>query len=575
VTRLPVPGQDSNVWGNLLNDYLSASHNIDGSLKSDAIASGAADNSIPQAKVANLTSDLTATEKKANKGQAGGYAGLGGTSLVPTAQLGTGAAGSSTYLRGDSTWASVSAGGATPFADIVAYGALVDNATDDYQAWVNAIAAVSANGGMVGSSKPGRSLINLAAHSSTGISVPTGVVIVGQGTHQAAAAGGGQTKQLVVKATGSYAGSGSAVFRTSGFEAGMKFINVYAGAIADYAVYTGGAEEVYQDVSFAGGKVSTWKVASGANTSQANTVRLIQDQTSNRTVDAMCLEHSGIDWTITGFAANNGGGPTVPNVRFSGSVTIDGMHVTSGGAGGIMELASGSTTSMFDNVYLDGCQNNGAFVHVKSGGGSSTSFGQVIFFQSGSALTGSPAVVIDSGGGMPMFGAVSLKAGVSGSAFTSFLTTATTAQASSAVVTALRGTNAITGGAASLWNNAPGKFAYYDSGTSLWVTSIVSGGGGTAKTVVAFASTSGTPTYTAAAGQIVLVDASANAATIQLPSPTSAAEVEVKKIDTNTATAVTVQQTSNTIDNAATFVLSFSMDAVRVVSDGTKWWVLA
>ncbi|MGV9001827.1 MAG: hypothetical protein ACOH18_02635 [Candidatus Saccharimonadaceae bacterium] len=356
------------------------------------------------------------------------------------------------------------------FADIVSFGAVVNNLADDYQAWVDAIASVSTNGGMVGSSKPGRSLINLAANSSTGITVPTGVIIIGQGTHQAPSGGGGQSKQLVVKATGAYAGAGSAVFRTSGFEAGMKSINVYAGALADYAVYTAGAEEVYEDVSFAGGKVTTWRVASGANTSHASSIRLIQDQTSNRTVDAMCLDHSGIDWSITSLSANNGGGPTVPNCRFSGSVSVANLHITSGGAGGVMELGAAATTSMFDNVYLDGCRDDGPFIHIKTGGGTSTSFGQVLFFQSGSGLTGSPAIVLDTNAGAPLFGGVNVKAGVGGSAFSSFLVAATAAQAKTMAITSLRGTNAITGGAANLWNYEPGNYAYYDQANSNWAT---------------------------------------------------------------------------------------------------------
>lgn len=61
-------------------------------------------------------------ERQANKGAASGYAGLGATSLVPTAQLGTGTASSSTYLRGDQTW-QTPAGGSS-------YRTLVVNTVD-------------------------------------------------------------------------------------------------------------------------------------------------------------------------------------------------------------------------------------------------------------------------------------------------------------------------------------------------------------------------------------------------------------------------------------------------------------
>ncbi len=33
MTRLPVPGSDDNVWGDILNDFLKVEHKNDGSLK--------------------------------------------------------------------------------------------------------------------------------------------------------------------------------------------------------------------------------------------------------------------------------------------------------------------------------------------------------------------------------------------------------------------------------------------------------------------------------------------------------------------------------------------------------------
>jgi len=47
MSRLPIPGQDKGAWGDVLNDYLSTSHNTDGTLKP-----------IAQSAVTNLTSDL-------------------------------------------------------------------------------------------------------------------------------------------------------------------------------------------------------------------------------------------------------------------------------------------------------------------------------------------------------------------------------------------------------------------------------------------------------------------------------------------------------------------------------------
>ena len=37
--RLPIPGQDNNTWGDILNEYLLVSHGADGTIKSSAVTS--------------------------------------------------------------------------------------------------------------------------------------------------------------------------------------------------------------------------------------------------------------------------------------------------------------------------------------------------------------------------------------------------------------------------------------------------------------------------------------------------------------------------------------------------------
>lgn len=130
--RLPMPGSDDGQWGDILNEYLSAEHNGDGSHKTIPVSKGGTGATDAGTARTNLglgnasTKDtgttagtvaagddarITGAEQASNKGSANGYAGLGANSAVPTAQLGTGTASSSTYLRGDQTWASVPAGG--------------------------------------------------------------------------------------------------------------------------------------------------------------------------------------------------------------------------------------------------------------------------------------------------------------------------------------------------------------------------------------------------------------------------------------------------------------------------------
>lgn len=57
MARLPQPGADDGIWGEVLNNYLSQAHNADGSLKAAAVAASVTKNNIGLADVDN-TSDV-------------------------------------------------------------------------------------------------------------------------------------------------------------------------------------------------------------------------------------------------------------------------------------------------------------------------------------------------------------------------------------------------------------------------------------------------------------------------------------------------------------------------------------
>lgn len=89
MARLPVSGSDDGTWGSVLNDFLMQSHNTSGALTAAAVSNAGA----------ILASQM---------GSSGGVASLNGSGQIPVAQLATGTGSSSTFLRGDGIWATVS-----------------------------------------------------------------------------------------------------------------------------------------------------------------------------------------------------------------------------------------------------------------------------------------------------------------------------------------------------------------------------------------------------------------------------------------------------------------------------------
>lgn len=123
MSRLPVVGQDGDIWGDVLNDYLNVSHDNDGTLKSSAVASAIPDGSVTSSRLSTGSvtnakiSDGAISEAKldanvqAKLNAATNDPALGGdlTGTVSNAQLVDGAVDTSELATGAVTDAKISA----------------------------------------------------------------------------------------------------------------------------------------------------------------------------------------------------------------------------------------------------------------------------------------------------------------------------------------------------------------------------------------------------------------------------------------------------------------------------------
>lgn len=96
MARLPQPGSDDGNWGNILNDYLSQTHNIDGTLKANTVgASQIQDNQITSSKIVNATITQAKLDSTLSDKIDAAAAGGGSTTIadgsITTAKLADGA----------------------------------------------------------------------------------------------------------------------------------------------------------------------------------------------------------------------------------------------------------------------------------------------------------------------------------------------------------------------------------------------------------------------------------------------------------------------------------------------------
>ena len=82
--------------------------------------------------------------------------------------------------------------------------------------------------------------------------------------------------------------------------------------------------------------------------------------------------------------------------------------------------------------------------------------------------------------------------------------------------------------------------------------------------------------YTASDEGIIIANATTGGVTITLPTASAASDrlYYIKKIDSSTNSVTIDGAGSETIDDGTTAVLSNQYEAVRLVSDGTEWWII-
>ena len=87
MARLPQPGQDSGIWGNVLNDFLSQAHDADGSLKDNSVDSAAlAPGAVSASEIQNgsITTTKLGTSGAPSSGQVLAYDGTALTWSTPS-----------------------------------------------------------------------------------------------------------------------------------------------------------------------------------------------------------------------------------------------------------------------------------------------------------------------------------------------------------------------------------------------------------------------------------------------------------------------------------------------------------
>lgn len=159
-----------------------------------------------------LSDPHTGYQKESEKGAASGYASLDAGTKVPTAQLGSGTANSSSYLRGDQTWAAVAGGhshdgagtNSTAVGDSITASADQSVAIGDFSV-ANADGAIVIGAGTNATSAPEASAQGAIAIGPSNASGQAGAraggansIAIGSGTASAVGANAGSASAIAI-----------------------------------------------------------------------------------------------------------------------------------------------------------------------------------------------------------------------------------------------------------------------------------------------------------------------------------------------------------------------------------------
>lgn len=227
MSRLPTPGQDSGVWGSVLNDFLTQEHQSDGTLKirSDGTLSSfyvKPGSGIPSSDLAaSIQSTLSSVAGKINASTATTKGDLLVASAASTiARLGVGSDGQK--LVADSSQALGVRWTSDAFLYATDYGAVFDGSTNDAAALQSAInAAITTKKPLI--LPPGTALVGSA------LSIASPVTIVGSGRDASVLRAANGLNDYVISFTGGTVGVGIVAAHLSDFTVDGNHANQTAG----------------------------------------------------------------------------------------------------------------------------------------------------------------------------------------------------------------------------------------------------------------------------------------------------------------------------------------------------------